>query len=167
MTVEDGEVGGIKLEDMHKSAKSTHSIDKASEGDEVTNNESIEGKLSHLSRVSDDISSSINELNKQLEGIFHSSHGLDSSPRTSHSEKANPIATPQSKNDEEKGAAAVVVKEDLWRILLETKECRDRFLQELDNQRCLTSSITEAAFSSLRNAMKVSFLKLKLLPCFK
>ena len=57
-------------------------------------------------------------------------------------------------------SSEVIINEDYWKTLLDTKLCRDRFLQELDIRRCNHTTITQAAFISLRNAMKVSYTTL-------
>jgi hypothetical protein len=50
-----------------------------------------------------------------------------------------------------------VIEEEDWKNSFETKDCRDRFLQDLDYRRCHTSCISVLGYQSLRNAMKVSY----------
>jgi hypothetical protein len=49
-----------------------------------------------------------------------------------------------------------VIEEEDWKICFETKDGRDKFLQDLDYRRCHTSCIGILGYQSLRNAMKVS-----------
>lgn len=155
VTVE-GIEGGINLDEIRKSRRTSASVEDVTNkeqpeklGDDSNHIENMDEKISIAERTEEDeMASILEELNKQLEVIF--ANTINSDPVS-----ASPSQVIK-KTVESKPSSTTVVEEDLWRILLETKECRDRFLQELDNQRCHTSSVTETAYVSLRNAMKVS-----------
>lgn len=148
---DDNEEKKEKARDMEKGDRENNKSDGEEKEEEEEDEEKESSSVALIEE--DPLSPALMELNKQLELLFRYSnqHYYRSTGNEEERKSDKATASPSEPLPQ-------ILQEHDWVNLLETKDCRDRFLQELDNQRCLTSEITETMFSSLRNAMKVEYL---------
>lgn len=93
------------------------------------------------------------ELTKLFEQVFHSKLSLEALDVDQDSRNSIPTPIPFSEQEENE------IDEDTWTTVLEGKDYRQRFLQELDYRRCHNATITERGYASLLNAMKVRLIR--------